>query len=80
MNVNWERFALVEKLELFNNDLNFTSRNIWIFETFATFANRTGSFDDIFVTQRFCKFECISGIRIDNELDNSGVVAEVNKN
>ena len=66
MSLRWESFGAVEKFHRLDDNLNITSRDIWILETCTTLTNGTLGANHVFITKMLGELKCILGLRVDN--------------
>ena len=79
MSADRERFGAVHKFEFIDDNSEVAGFNVGVFEFGGTFADKTFGRDDEFIAQRFGSFESVDNLWSNDKLNNSLVVAEVDK-
>ena len=78
--VDGERFGFIDEGELGDDDLKVAGGEVGVPEFGGALADNAGGGDDELVAEGFGDLEGGGGIRGDDELDDAGVVAQVNEN
>ena len=80
MSIDWERGGFVEEFEVVDDKLNGAGGNVGINEFLGTLAELTGGAKDELVTDGFGESESLLGVGGDDELDETGMVTQIDKN
>ena len=80
MGVDGERFGFIDEGELGDDDLKVAGGEVGVPEFGGALADNAGGGDDELVAEGFGDLEGGGGIGGDDELDDAGVVAQVNEN
>ena len=78
--VDRERFGFVEEGEVFNDEFDGAGGDVGINKVGSAFAHFAGGGENKFVTDGFGELKGFCGLWGDDELDDAGVVAEVDEN
>ena len=79
MGIDGKRLRFVEKAEVVNYELDGAGGDVGINQIWFALADFAGGINDEFVTEGFGESEGVFVLGSDDELDDAGVVAEVDK-
>ena len=80
VSVDGERFGFVDEGELGNDDFEIAGGEIGVFQFGSALADDAGGRNHEFVAESFGDFEGGGSVGSDDELDDAGVIAQVNEN